>query len=53
MGNLAATTSTATNTIAISFKFTPPAFKGAQADTSHIAGPHKASRRRWLAFRDL
>jgi hypothetical protein len=42
VGHLAATTFTAIYTIASSFKFTPPTFKGAQADTGHIAGTHKA-----------
>ena len=53
MGHFAATTFAAINAITISFKFTPPAFKGAQADTGHIAGTRIAGRRRWLAFRDL
>ena len=51
MAYVAATTFAAINAIAISFKFTPPAFKGAQADTGHIAGTHEAGMRRWLAFR--
>jgi len=53
MAYMAAINFTAINAIAISFKFTPPAFKGAQADTGHIAGTRMAGRRRWLAFRDL
>jgi len=48
MSHFAGTTFTAIHAIAISFKFTPPAFKGAQADIGHITGT-----RRWLAFRDL
>jgi hypothetical protein len=42
MAYMAATAFTAINTIASSFKFTPPTFKGAQADTGHIACPDKA-----------